>query len=296
VSFGDAPRIERPTWRAGRGDWRVHAQTVFSLAVAFVCLAAALLVLTNLEAVRDRWSRVGRITVYLHEEVPDANVATISSALASTVGIRGVRHVTREDARREVVADNDDKVLGALPVEAFPASLEVAFDDATSDSEVAQVALKLRALPEVASVETYQRWTERLSSLLGGGVAASAALAVVVLLAVASVIASTMRLLLHRRRIEVEVLRSVGATEAFVRRPFVVEASAQGAAGAGVALLVLLSLYALVRGRFDQELASLLGVAPTFLPWPASLGLVSLGALLGCITALVSLRRMGASA
>jgi cell division transport system permease protein len=107
-----------------------------------------------------------------------------------------------------------------------------------------------------------------------------------------SVIGSTMRLLLHRRRIEVEVLKLVGATDAFVRRPFVVEGATQGAAGAAAALLMLGVLFLIVRGRFDQELSTLLGVTPSFLPWPLALGMVALGASLGAATALVSLRRM----
>src|SRR5262249_3739577 len=142
------------------------------------------------------------------------------------------------------------------------------FGDEVTDADVSQVALKLRALPSVESVETYQRWTEKLSALLGGGVTASACLAVIVLCAVASVISSTMRLLLHRRRIEVEVLKLVGASNHFVRRPFVIEGATQGALGAALAIVVLGALFVLVRGRFDQELAGLFGVAPAFLPWP----------------------------
>ena len=88
--------------------------------------------------------------------------------------------------------------------------------------------------PAVETVETYQRWTEKLSTLLGGGVTASGCLAIIVLAAVVSVIASTMRLLLTRRRMEVEVLKLVGASDAFVRRPFVIE-------GAPTALAALLT-------------------------------------------------------
>src|SRR6185369_5813366 len=126
----------------------------------------------------------------------------------------------------------------------------------------------------------------------GGGVTASACLAAIVLGAVVSVIGSTMRLLLHRRRIEVEVLKLVGATDSFVRRPFVIEGATQGAAGAGAALLMLGGLFLIVRGRFDQELAGLLGVTPSFLPWQTAVGMVALGAALGAATALVSLRNM----
>jgi cell division transport system permease protein len=288
--YGWRPRIG--AWRAGRSDWRVHVLSVFSLAVAFVCLAASLLVVTNLAAVRDRWSRAGRATVYLREGANDTEVAALAKALEATEGVKRVRHVTSQEARREVVSDDSDAALAALPPSAFPASLEVGFSDDIDDASLGAIAVKLRALPAVESVETYQRWTERLSALLTGGVTASLCLAVIVLAAVVSVIGSTMRLLLNRRKIEVEVLKLVGATNAFVRQPFVLEGATQGAAGALGALVLLGGLFLIVRGRFDHELAALLGVSPTFLPWPVALGMVALGATLGAVTALVSLRKM----
>jgi cell division transport system permease protein len=280
------------TWRAGRSDLRLHLLSIFSLSVAFVCLAAALLVVTNLAAVRDRWSRAGRATVYLREGAAEAEIGSITTALESTPGVKRVRLVTSVEARREVVTDESDKALASLPASAFPASLEVGFSDEIADGDLAQIALKLRAIPAVESVETYQRWTEKLSALLGGGVTASACLALIVLCAVVSVIGSTMKLLLHRRRIEVEVLKLVGANNGFVRRPFVVEGATQGALGAALAIAMLGMLFLIVRGRLDQELAGLFGIAPTFLPWHVALAMVSLGAVLGAGTAIVSLRKL----
>jgi cell division transport system permease protein len=257
-----------------------------------VCLAAALLVVTNIAAVRDRWSRAGRATVYLQANASDADIADLTRALEGTAGVKRVRLVTSAEARREVVSDEADPALAALPPSAFPSSLEVGFGDEVEDSQLTNMATKLRALPAVDTVETYQRWTERLSSLLGGGVTASACLAVIVLCAVVSVIGSTMRLLLQRRRIEVEVLKLVGATNAFVRRPFVLEGATQGAAGALAAVLLLGMLFLIVRGRFDHELANLFGVSPSFLPWPIALGMIALGGALGAGTALLSLRKL----
>jgi cell division transport system permease protein len=289
---GDDARAQVRTWRAGRGALRVHLLSIFSLAVAFVCLAAALLVVSNLAAVRDRWSRAGRATIYLTDGASEAEIGGITAALQGTPGVRKVRLVTSVEARREVVTDERDKALAHLPPSAFPASIEVGFGEEAIDEDVTAIALKLKALPAVESVETYQRWTERLSSLLSGGVTASVCLSVIVLCAVVSVIGSTMRLLLQRRRSEVEVLKLVGATDGFVRRPFVIEGAAQGAAGAVGAILLLGALFLIVRGRFDQELSALFGVTPAFLPWPMALGMVALGGALGAATALVSLRRM----
>jgi cell division transport system permease protein len=292
MSFDHQAGASMRTWRAGRSDLKLHVYSIFSLAVAFVCLAAALLVVTNLAAVRDRWSRAGRATVYLRDGATDADVATITAALESTHGVKKVRLVTAVEARREVVTDEADKILAALPAAAFPTSLEVGFTEDMTDDALLETALKLRALPAVESVETYQRWTEKLSTLLGGGVTASLCLALIVLAAVVSVIGSTMRLLLHRRKIEVEVLKLVGASDAFVRRPFVVEGATQGALGAVLAIVLLGGLFLIVRGRFDQELAGLFGISPAFLPWHLALAMVVLGGVLGATTAIVSLRRM----
>lgn len=266
--------------------------SVLSLSVAFVCLSAALLIVTNIAMVRDRWSKAGRATVYLRDGVEEAAIGDLVRALSATPGVMKVRHVTRMEARREVVFDEDDKTLAELPPSAFPESLEVGFSSDVDERELSAMTAKLRALPAVETVETYQRWTERLSALLGGGVTASVCLALIVLCAVMSVITSTTRLLLHRRRIEVEVLRLVGATDAFVRRPFVVEAAMQGAAGAATAIAIVGALFLFVSGRFDHELAGLLGVSPSFLPWPLALGMVALGGALGAGTALLSLRKM----
>jgi cell division transport system permease protein len=280
------------SWRAGRRDWRLQLLSVFSLSVAFICLAASILVVTNVEALRDRWSRAGRATIYLKDSAKEPEVGALTQALGQTQGVARVRRVTAEEARKEVVTN--DESLAALPVEAFPSSLEIAFDDTITDDELATIALKLRALPAVESVETYQKWTERLSSLLGGGVTAALCLAVIVLGAVVSVVGSTMRLLLQRRKIEVEVLRLVGATDGFVRKPFVMEGATQGAAGAALALLVLFMLFLIVKDRFDQQLANLTGLVPTFLPLPIIAGMIALGALLGASTAFISLRKLAA--
>jgi cell division transport system permease protein len=280
------------TWRAGRSNWRLQALSIFSLAVAFVCLASALLVVTNLAMVRDRWSRAGRATIYLRDDASQEDVQALVDALEGTPGIERVRFVPRETARSEVVSETGDDQLAALPPEAFPSSVELAFGDHVGETDLNVLALKLRSLPTVDSVETYQRWTERLSSLLRGGVTASLFLALVVLGAVISVVASTMRLLLERRRVEVEVLRLVGATTRFVCRPFVVEGAAQGACGAAAAVALLGLLYAIVQGRFDSQLAALLGVRPSFLPWYLVLGMVGVGAMLGAVTAWASLRKV----
>lgn len=282
--------LER-AWRGGRNDWRLYALSVFSVAVAFVCLAASLLVVVNVDGVRARWAESGRASVYLRPGALPADISALEDALRATPGVTAVRYVSSEDARRDVLRSGDD-LIASLPNEAFPASVEVTLVDDAASSRLARLSEQVSSLHAVESVETYQAWSQRLGSLLAGGVSAALILAVVVLGAVISVVSSTMRLTLQRRRIEVEVLKLVGATDSYVRRPFVLEGAAQGALGAFLAVLLVGVLYAVVRGHFDGQLALLLGMNPTFLPWFATLGMVALGGLLGSVAAFASLRKL----
>jgi cell division transport system permease protein len=286
---------QSPVKRAFRGaknDWRLHALSVFSVAVAFVCLAAALLLVVNVGQIRARWAESGRASVYLRKNATAEQVAAIERALKQSDGVTKVRVVSSEDARHELVGLTNDPVLDALPTEAFPASLEVAIESAVATERLGKLAAQLSALPAVESVETYGAWSDRLSALLSGGVSAALLLAGVVLAAVVSVVSSTIRMSLQRRRIEVEVMKLVGATDSYVRSPFVVEGAAQGGFGALFAILLLAVLFGIVQSHFDSNLSALLGATPVFLPWTVAVGLVASGALLGAISAYGSLRKL----
>jgi cell division transport system permease protein len=282
--------LER-AWRGGRNDWRLHLLSIFSVAVAFVSLASALLVMVNVDGVRERWASTGRASVYLRPEANAEQTESLEKALRGTHGVKEVRRVSSAQARRDVLGAVQDDLLMRLPAEAFPASLEVLLDD-QGLIRLEKMTAQLEALPAVDVVETYRSWVERLGALLAGGVTASLLLTLVVLAAVLSVVSSTIRLTLERRRIEVEVLKLVGASDAYVRRPFVVEGAAQGAIGAALALGLLGVLYAIVQSHFDGALGALLGYTPRFLPWPMALAMVLLGAGFGAVAAWASLRKL----
>src|SRR5215468_2774000 len=116
------------TRRARRGmlrEWRLHALSIFSLAVAFVCLGAALLVVTNLRAVEQRWAHAGRASVYLKDGASQEDIDALRGALTRVPGVSGVRYLSSGDARIEFgeAEISSRSELAALPVEAFPASL-----------------------------------------------------------------------------------------------------------------------------------------------------------------------------
>ena len=282
--------VERAV-RGAKNDLRLHALGVFSVAVAFVCLGATLLAVVNVEEVRERWASLGRASVYIKRGATEPEIAAIERALRASDGVVSVRRVSSDEARREVAVAGRDPVLDALPAEAFPQSLEVTTRRDIDETRLGRIATQLQTLPAVEQVETYGAWSERVGTLLMGGVTASGLLALIVLAAVVSVVASTIRLSLQRRRVEVEILKLVGATDSYVQRPLVLEGAAQGALGSALAIGVLGILYLVVRSHLDASLVALLGTAPSFLPWPTMVLGVALGTGLGALAAFMSLRR-----
>jgi cell division transport system permease protein len=283
--------IERAL-RAALADIKLHLLSVFSVAVAFVCLAATMLLSVNIDAVRHKWAESGRASVYLVPGVEMTTIDVVRKALLASKGVTGVEYVSPEQARAEVTDKSADEALSVLPVEAFPASLEVSLSGYESQARVETLRQKLQALPAVERVETYQAWGQRLDRLLSGGLTVGLLLLVVVLAAVVSVVGSTMRLALSRRAREVDVLKLVGATDSYVRGPFVVEGAVQGAIGALLSLAITGILFLVLRDSFDAALGTLLGGTPRFLPILPCLGLILLGAGLGAMSSYASLRRL----
>ncbi|HEV3190039.1 MAG TPA: permease-like cell division protein FtsX, partial [Polyangiaceae bacterium] len=128
------------TRRARRGmmrEWRLHALSVFSLAVAFVCLGASVLVVTNLKAAEQRWAHAGRASVYLRDTAHQEDVDALKTALAQVPGVVGVHYVSSGDARAQFGHELDGKSeLAALPAEAFPASIELDVAPEMADADL----------------------------------------------------------------------------------------------------------------------------------------------------------------
>jgi cell division transport system permease protein len=281
--------------RAVRGtlnDWRIYALSVFSVAVAFVCLAVAALVVVNLRGIQQRWADMGHISVYLKPSATTERLTEIELALKRTPGVTAVRYLSSDEARTDLVGRLDDEALAALPPEAFPASVELDVDKSLRSDDLGRLSERIQALPDVESTESYGAWSERIDRLLGAVVTIALLLGVVVLAAVVSVVSSTSRLALERRRIEIDILKLVGATDRYVGRPFVVEGAAQGAAGATLAVVLVGVLYALGRSELASGFGTWVGGSPMFLPIGLILGLVFGGGLFGAGAAIVSMRRL----
>ena len=107
--------------------------------------------------------------------------------------------------------------------------------------------------------------------------------------AAALTVASVVRLALHARREEIEIMQLVGAPSAYIRGPFVMEGVIQGGVGALVALVALAVVFLSLRGSYLTPLATAVNLTTVdFLPAELAVLLVVGGMLVGCIGGLVA--------
>lgn len=278
--------------RAMREDVRLHAVAVASLTVAFLCLATALWAVANLGAIADSLGRGARMSVYLRDGASAEDIERLQLTLDALPEVSAVEHLTPARAREQFVRDAELQAdLRSLPADAFPASLEVELRAGTSARELRSLSERLARFGAVDDVETYEGWFGQLEAVLATGRVASSLLAVLVLACVLFVVGSTIRLAIAGRRDEIEVLKLCGASDGFVRSPFLVEGAAQGLLSALLALAILFAIFTIVRDEMDGSLGALAGVRTVFLHPGLALGLVLGGALLGATGSAIAVRR-----
>jgi len=281
--------------RARRGlreERRLYVVAVTSLAVAFICLGATLLGVTNLDAAAKRWGQSGRITVFLKDDADQQDIAQLRVVLEGLADVGEVKHVTPAQARASFLEEADVGTdLSALPPEVFPASLEVTLINGVTRERSESIAGQLAQFRAVSDVENYRSWFQKLDDLLWGARMLAGGLAMLVMFCVIAVIGNTIRLAVARRRQEIEVMKLCGATNGFVRGPFVLEGMFQGFASALLAILALLAGYLALHETVDSTLAALTGSRVVFLGGWTLLALLAGGALIGAAGSAMSVRR-----
>lgn len=287
--------LQQAISRAARGmreDARIHAVAVSSLTIAFLCLGVALLVTTNLGQVADAWGRSARMTVFLRDGAPGSDVSELQMAIEGLPEVTRLEHLTAAAARERFLAEaGESEELSSLPADAFPASFEIELAAGTTPERTTEIAGRIAAFGAVDDVETYRGWFDRLATLLDAGRGIAIALAFLVLCAVLFVVHGTIRLAVAGRRDEIEVMKLCGASDAFVRGPFVVEGAVQGLLSALLAMTMLALAFFALREHLDGTLAALAGIRTAFLSPAMALGVLGAGMLAGALGSALSLRR-----
>ena len=257
-----------------------------AMAVALVMIGLFMLLSFEAQAVSD-WlrQRVGELEIFL-EDVNEPMAMALKERAAAMPGVAETEYISRAEAE-------------AIFKREFGEGAELFFDE-----PFLPASIKVRVEPDYANpdsltalVEEFASWNRvdevvfnqpllvkvqqnlRLLSMVG------LSLGVLVVLASVFLVANTIRLTIYASRLLIRTMKLVGATDAFIRRPFIVEGIAQGFLAAVLALAVLAGLYGLMRNYLPAVDVS------GFMPVAFALGLVTIGMALGWVGSYLSVRR-----
>jgi cell division transport system permease protein len=226
----------------------LHRPLATLLTVGVMALALALplglaLGVANLERLAGQWAPTQAIAVFLRPDIDAAGAARLAETVRARSDVAGVQVQTPEEGLAEFRRLTDTaEALALLDANPLPSVLQVQPRPEAGDATA--LATALRALPEAEVVQHDAAWRRRLEAWLDFARRFAAVLAALLAAGALGVVFNTVRLEIGARRDEIEVLQQLGATDAFVRRPFVYLGAWYGsvAGAAALALLVLAGL------------------------------------------------------
>lgn len=267
--------------------WRAPVATALSVAVIGITLAlpaGLYAAIENLQRLVRGWESSGQISLFLKQDVSESDIMRLSDRIRRLPAVARVQYISREAALAEFRAlSGFGEALDALDRNPLPPVLVVYPVKAQATPEALQaLLLDLKREKAVDLAQLDLDWVRRLHALLDlvrqGISILSAGLAVAVLL----IIGNTIRLAVLNRRDEIEIIKLIGGTNAFIRRPFLYSGMLQGLLG-GVLAWVLVSVGLLILSGPAQRLAQLYGSLFEIDPlgWRATLFLIVSGGVLG---------------
>jgi cell division transport system permease protein len=267
-----------------------RAPVLTGLSAAMIALSLFVIGLFGLaahnvrEAIQNVESRVEVVAYLLDSAAPEA-IQAAQQDIERLPEVSAVRFISREEAlavaRREF--DELSTIFGSIETNPLPASLEVSLHPGQSDASVVRsVANRVEEMPVVEEVQFGEDWVDKVFVLrrvagiatltLGIGFAAVAAL----------IIGAAIRMAVFARRDEIVIMRLVGATDAFIRRPFVIEGMVTGLIGAILAVAATWGVFRMLSNSVEQL---------TWIPAGWLLAGVGAGAVVGLFASMVAVRR-----
>ncbi|MBI3128828.1 MAG: ABC transporter permease [Candidatus Tectomicrobia bacterium] len=260
--------------------------------ISLILLGALWIVQLNVAGLVDAWRERFQLTIFLGgQSTPEQRGALRKTVLAAP-GVERIEEVNPEEAFREMQGwlGQDADLLRGLDRSFLPPSYRVIFRPGRRDlAHVERLMAQVRTMPGVERTRNDILWLRRLEGLIRIVTVAVWTLTFLLGLGVVFIIGNTIRLTLFARREDIAIMHLVGATDLFIKTPYVTEGALCGAAGGLLAFGVLWGVF---HGLFQPIAGGATGAdfAVHAGGWRLALGLVGSGMALGLIGSFVSVR------
>lgn len=267
--------------------------TLSTIAISMLILGLFALIYFNVQQFLQQWGDELQVTAYLEEKLSPEQTEELRSKVADWPAVEKITYVSKERALARFRSQLREYagILEGLRANPLPASLEIQLRPQVSRGEsIEELSSRLERQPGVAEVQYGKRWMAKLRIFLDVLKLVGITVGGLLLLATIFVVANTIKLTFYSRKEELEIMRLVGATDFFIKAPFLIEGLLHGLCGALLATGCLLLLVFLLFSQLHLPLR--LAVVPGSQPTVQLIaGFLGLGLVLGGLGSALSLRR-----
>ncbi|WOC32433.1 MULTISPECIES: permease-like cell division protein FtsX [Caproicibacterium] len=275
--------------------WTNRTMSLASVAVLMSCLlmtGAAVLFSWNIKTAMSMVEGNNSIKVYIKQDVPTLKALKIGDEIRKLDNVATCDFVSKEDGMKEMkqmVGEQNAGLLDGLEGDNnwLPDTFRISMKDL---SKYKETAAKITSIEGVDKIYDYQELADKLTRI--DHIVTNVGLIVVAALSLVSlfIIANTIRVAMYSRRLEISIMKSVGATNWFIRVPFLVEGMVIGVAAGGVAAALLnLVYYRVVSSMGISSLFNVVNLNSMMAPVVALFMLI--GALFGAVGGIISIGR-----
>lgn len=269
--------------------WRAPLSTLMTAGVIAIALAlptGLYVLLQNIHQLASAWENNAQISVFLKANQSERQINSLQQQLRGWPEIKTLTYISPQQALAEFRQSSGfGEAIEILDQNPLPAVLVIQPNmDLSQSQRLKSLQSKLDRLPQVDQTLLDMQWVLRLNAIINTGKRAVFILGALLFVAILLVIGNTIRLTIFNKRQEIVVTKLIGATNDFIRRPFLYTGFWYGLLGASMAWLLVLVLIGLVKGPVD-DLAVLYNSQFEIraIDNVSSLGLFAIGILLGLI-------------
>ena len=234
--------------------------TIITISLSILVVSVFLLFFENASRVIESWNQGGRAMIYLNKDFNPDHLPELKARINAMGEIDEMVYISKTQALDQLKKNmsSQSTFLKTLKENPLPDALEIRMKSYNSFDEVQQFAQSIKAIEIVEDVEYGQGWLGRFLKIFNLFKITGYAMCSLFFLIALFITANTVRLAFYSRKLEVEIMRLVGATETFIKAPFYVEGLLQGFFGGVMGLAILLVTYLIVASGITQNLASYL--------------------------------------
>jgi cell division transport system permease protein len=267
--------------------------TIFTISLSILAVSVFMLFFENAGRVIEEWNQGGRAMIYLKADFTMDMLPELKDRINGLGNVQGLVFISKDEAldrlKKEISSSSFLKTLQGNPL---PDALEIKMKSYNSLEEVEAFAQKIKTIETVDDVEYGQGWLGKFLKIFNLFKITGYAMCGLFFLVALFIISNTVRLAFYSRKLEVEVMRLVGATETFIKAPFYVEGLLQGFIGGILGLVILLITYLLFSSGMTQGVSSYIYFDVRFLSIKTIILIIFVSTFLGWFGCYLSLKQI----